>query len=189
MNVATRVLLLAQEHAPEGGGEATRLVFPAVDELIWGSIAFLVLFVALAKFAFPQLRSALAAREQAIRSELERAEQARLEAESKREEYDQRLADARNEADRIIREATETAEGLRRERVDRAETEARQIIEKARQDATQERERAFADLQRSVADLTLEAARRVIEQELSNPDAQRQLVERFIATAGTGTNN
>jgi hypothetical protein len=29
----------------------------------------------------------------------------------------------------------------------------------------------------------------VLEQELSNPDAQRQLVERFIATAGQGTNN
>ena len=182
------LVLLAQEHAPEGGGdEATRLVLPAIDELIWGAIAFTILFVALSKFAFPALRKGLEAREQAIRSELERAEQARLEAESKREEYDRLIADARNEADRIIREATEQAEGLKRERVEKAEEEARALIDKARQEASQERDRAFAELQRTVADLTLEAASRVIDQELSDPAAQRRLVEQFIASTTAGS--
>ncbi len=190
MNLVTRLVFLAQEHAPEAGGDAaTRLVLPAIDELIWGTIAFGILFIALAKFAFPQMKKALAAREQAIRSELERAEQARLESEAKREEYDRLIAEARNEADRIIREATDAAEANRRERVDKVEEEARGIIEKARQDAAQERDRAFAELQRTVADLTLEASKRVIEQELSNPDAQRQLIERFIESAGAGANN
>ncbi len=193
MNLGMRLLLLAQEHAPETaehGAEAadpTRLVLPAIDELIWGAIAFGILFFVLAKVAFPALRKGLEAREQAIRSELERAEQARLEAEAKREEYDRRIADARSEADRIVREATEQAEGLRRERVERAEEEARGVIEKARADASEERNRAFTELQRTVADLSLEAARRVIDQELANPDAQRQLVESFIAS--TGQNN
>jgi F-type H+-transporting ATPase subunit b len=179
-------LLLAQE---AGGGEATRVVLPETDELIFGAIAFFLLLFVLSKVAFPALRKGLAEREQAIRSELERAEQARLEAETKREEYDRQLADARAEADRLMREATEAGEAVRRERVGRAEEEARQIVEKARQDAAQERERAFADLQRTVADLSLDAASRVIEQELSNPDTQRQLVERFIATASSGANN
>jgi F0F1-type ATP synthase membrane subunit b/b' len=57
-------------------------------------------------------------------------------------------------------------------------------VEKARTEAGQERDRAFAELQRTIADLSLEAARRVIEQELSDEGAQRQLVERFIASAG-----
>jgi F-type H+-transporting ATPase subunit b len=180
-----RLLLLAQEHAPEAGGDAaTRLVLPEIDELIWGVIAFGILFFALSKFAFPALRKGLEAREQAIRSELERAEQARLEAETKREEYDRRIAEARSEADRIVREATEQTEVLRRERLEKAEDEARQLIEKARQEASQERDRAFAELQRTIADLTLDAAQRVIEQELSDPAAQRRLVESFIASAG-----
>jgi len=166
---------------------STGLVLPKVDEFIWALIAFVILFAVLAKLAFPALRKGLEAREQAIRGELERAEQSRLEAEQKREEYDRRIADARNEADRIVREATESAEAVRRERTSKAEDEARQIIDKARADAATERERAFADLQRTVADLSLEAARRVLEQELSDPEAQRQLVERFIQT--TGANN
>ena len=173
--------------AQEAGGGATRLVLPEKDELIWGIVAFAVLFIGLAKLAFPALKKGLENREQAIRSELERAEQARLEAESKREEYERSIADARSEADRIVREATEQGEAVRRERVAKAEEEARGIIDKARTDAGQERDRVFGELQRTIADLTLDAARRVIEQELSNPDAQRQLVERFISS--TGANN
>ena len=184
MNLATRLLFLAQEHAEEGGGEATRLVLPEIDELIWGTIAFAILFGLLSRVAFPALRKGLQAREQAIRAELERAEQARVEAEQKREEYDRRIAEARDEADRLVKEATEAAEEVRRERIARGEDEARQIVEKARGEAAQERDRAFAELQRTVADLSLEAARRVLEQELSDEAAQRQLVERFIASAG-----
>jgi F-type H+-transporting ATPase subunit b len=184
---ATRMLLLAQEHAPEATEHAdpTRLVLPAIDELIFGTLAFGLLFLLLAKVAFPALRQGLAAREQAIRSELERAEQARLESDAKREEYDRRLAEARTEADKIIRDATEAAEAIRRERQTKGEEEARQIVEKARAEAASERDRAFAELQGTIADLSLEAARRVLEKELSDEGAQRQMVEQFIATAGS----
>jgi F-type H+-transporting ATPase subunit b len=174
------VLLLAAEAAES----STRIVLPEIDELIFGAVAFFLVLFLLARVAFPGLRKGLQAREDAIRGELERAEQARLEAEQKREQYDASLAKAREEADRIIHEATETAESVRRERTQRAEDEARQIIEKARQDADQERQRAFAELQRSMADISIEAARRVLDKELSDPNAQRQLVEQFIATTG-----
>jgi F-type H+-transporting ATPase subunit b len=184
----TQLLLLAQEHAPEAADPA-RVVLPEWNELIFGAIAFFILFGFLAWKAFPALRKGLQAREDAIRSELERAEQARLEAEQKREEFDRKIAEARGEADRILKEASEAAEGIRQDRVSKAEEEARSIVEKARQDAGQERERAFGELQRTMADLTLEAARRVLEQELSDPNAQRQLVERFIESAGAGANN
>jgi F-type H+-transporting ATPase subunit b len=188
MNLAMRLLQLAQEHAPEAGAESTRIVLPEIDEVIFGAIAFFILLALLSRVAFPAMRKGLESREQAIRSELERAEQARLEAEQKREEYDRLIADARSEADRIVREATEAAEGVRRDRVARAEDEARQIIEKARQDADQEKHRAFADLQRVMADISIEAATRVLNQELSDPGAQRQLVEQFIAETGSRGN-
>ncbi len=187
MSIGTAVLLLAQEHAPEAA-DPTRVVLPEWNELIWGAVAFFLLFGALAKFAFPRLRQSLQAREDAIRSELERAEQARLESEQKREEYERQLADARGEADRIVREAGEAAEGLRRDRIARAEEEARQIVEKARQDAEQEKTRAFADLQRVMADISIEAATRVLNKELSDPTAQRQLVEQFIAESSAQGN-
>jgi F-type H+-transporting ATPase subunit b len=167
---------------------ATRIVLPEIDELIWGGLAFLVVLLLLSRVAFPALRKGLEARQDAIRSELERAEQARLEAEQKREEYERRIAEARQEADRIIHEATEASEGVRRERIAKAEEEARQIVEKARADAAGERDRAFAELRASLADISIEAASRVLGKELSDPQAQRQLVEQFIASAAAPGN-
>jgi F-type H+-transporting ATPase subunit b len=178
-----QLMLLAQE----AGESATRIVLPKLDELIWGAIAFIIVFALLSRVAFPALRKGLAAREQAIRGELERAEQARLEAEQQREDYERRIAQAREEADRIIREATEAGEAVRRERTQRAEDEARQMIDKARQDAEQEKHRAFAELQRAMADISIEAATKVLGRELSDPTAQRQLVDQFISeTAASG---
>jgi F-type H+-transporting ATPase subunit b len=160
---------------------ATRIVLPEIDELIWGGLAFAVVLLLLSRVAFPALRKGLEARQNAIRDELERAEQARLEAEQRREEYEGRLAQARQEADRIIAEATEAAESVRRERTTKAEEEARQIVEKARADAAGERDRAFAELRSSLADISIEAASRVLGKELSDPQSQRQLVEQFIS--------
>lgn len=178
--------LLAAEAEAEAE-HATRVVLPAWDELIFGAIAFAVLFFLLWRVAFPALRKGLEQREHAIRSELERAEQARLEAEQRREEYEAQLAKAREEADRITREATEAAEAIRRDRTAKAEEEARQIVEKARADAAGERDRAFAELRVQLADISIEAATRVLGKELSDPQAQRQLVEQFIAqTASSG---
>lgn len=172
--------------AEEGG--ATRVVLPETDELIMGFVAFAIFFIVMARLVFPNLRRSLKAREDAIRGELERAEAARLEAEEQREEYRRRLAEAREESDRIIREASESAEELRRERTERADEEARQIVEKARADAGQERDRLLGELQRQVADLSIEAARRVIGQELTDEAAQRRLVDDFIEEVGATGN-
>ncbi len=175
------VMLLAADNA-------TRIVLPEIDELIWGGLAFLVVLLLLSKVALPNLRKALQARQDAIRNELERAEQARLEAEQKREQYERQIADARQEADRLIHEATEAAEAARRDRLAKAEEEAHQIVEKARADAAGERDRAFAELRASLADISIEAASRVLGKELSDPQAQRQLVEQFIASAAAPGN-
>lgn len=183
---ASTVLVTLAQAAEEGG--ATRVVLPEIDELIMGTVAFVLFFLVMARLVFPNLRRSLKAREDAIRGELERAEAARLEAEEQREEYRRRLAEAREEADRIIREASESAERLRQERTERADEEARQIVERARQDAAQERDRLLGEIRRQVADLSIEAARRVIGQELTDEAAQRRLVDDFIEQVGAAGN-
>lgn len=179
-----QLLLAVAEEAAEAGG-ATRVIAPAIDELVIGSLAFLIFFAFMAKLVFPRLREGLKAREQSIRGELERAEQTRVDAEEQREELRRQLAEARTQADQIMRDETAAAEQRVRDIVSRAEEEARQIVAKARVEAEGERGRVFADLRSQVADLSLEAARRVVERELSDPQAQRQLVDQFISSVGT----
>src|SRR5918999_2547904 len=114
--LATTIWFWAQEHAPEGGTttehepSGTDLILPAIDELIWGAVAFAVVYFVLNKFAFPALRKNVEARENQIQSDLEAAENAKHEAQRERDQYKKQIADARSEANKIIEEARQSAE-------------------------------------------------------------------------------
>src|SRR3954465_14471836 len=71
-------------------------ILPAKNELIWGTISFVVLFALLYKFAWPGLKNGLEARTERIRSDLDAAETAKSDADRVLEEYRAQLADARN---------------------------------------------------------------------------------------------
>lgn len=176
-------LLLAAEE--EAGGGASRVVLPATDELIFGSIAFFAFFILMAKMVFPKFRAALAAREQAIRDDLSKAEQTRVEAESIRDSLNEELAHGKARADEIVRTETAAAEARGKEIVARAETQAAEVVAKAREEALNERGRVFGDLRSEVATLSIDAAQRVLERELADPAAQKQLVDQFIASQGS----
>jgi F-type H+-transporting ATPase subunit b len=183
------LVLLAQEHA-ETTDESTRFILPHVDELVWGSIAFLILLIALWKLAFPKINQLLADRASKIRSGLEQAEQSKVEADKLLEQYRRQLDEARGEAAKIIEESKRTAEALRRELIAKAEQESQEIVQRARQEVQGEAARARQALQADLVSLSLELARRVIERELSQPETAKQLVERTIAElAGTAPGN
>lgn len=165
-------------------------VLPDPDELLWGSLFFLVLLAVLIKFVFPKVNEGLAKRTAKIQGQMDAAEGVRREADTVLEDYRRQLADARSEASRIIEEGKRTAEALKADITARAETEAREIVARAQADVAGERDRAIASLQRSVGELSLTLAGRVIGAELANPEAQRALVDRAIAdlSGGNGRN-
>jgi F-type H+-transporting ATPase subunit b len=180
--------LLTRFAAEEGAKELE--VLPDPDELLWGSLFFLVLLIVLIKFVFPKVNEGLAKRTAKIQGQMDAAEAVRREADGVLEEYRRQLADARTEASRIIEEGKRTAEALKADITARAEAEAREIVARAQADVAGERDRAIASLQRSVGDLSLTLAGRVIGAELANPEAQRALVDRAIAelSGGNGRN-
>jgi len=167
--------------------EETRFVLPDKIELVWGSIAFLILFVFLAKKAFPAINKMLAERSAKIREGLERSEEAKVEAERLLDQYRRQLDEARGDAQKIIEEAKRTAESLRQDLVANAEREAQEIVTRARTDVAGEADRAKQALRAELASLSLDLATRVIERELAQPESARQFVERTIAElAATG---
>jgi F-type H+-transporting ATPase subunit b len=165
-------------------------VLPGKDELIWGSVAFLVLVVVMIKFVFPKMRTALAERAAKIQGQLEEADRTKREADQILDQYRAQLNDARAEVSRIIEEGKKTAESLRKDLVAKAEVEAQSIVQRARQEVSGERDRALQELRSTLGDLSIQLAQRIIEKELAQPEAQRQLVERAIEDlTRTGSNN
>ena len=156
---------------------------PENNEIIWGSLAFLVLLVAMWKWGVPAVKNMEKAREDRIRNDLEGAEKARTEAESEKAQYDRQIADARNEAGSIIDEARQSAEQVRRDLIARAEQDANEIRARAQADIANQHTQAMAQLKNEVAQLSIDLAGRIVERNLDN-DTNRQLVESFLEQAG-----
>lgn len=169
--------------ATEAGGEETRsgvdVILPAAAELFWGAVAFVILYVVLAKFAFPRLNETLDERRASIQGRLEDAEERLAEADRIKQRYEEQLADAKSEANRIIEEAKSTAESLRRDIVAKAEAEAQTIVSRAQQEVAAERDRALQQLRQEVGTLSVELASRIVEKELDQASHQ-ELVDRYI---------
>jgi F-type H+-transporting ATPase subunit b len=154
-------------------------ILPAKNELIWGSISFVVLLAALYKFAWPGLKAGLEARAERIRADLDAAETAKAEADHVLTDYKAQLADARNESARIIEEARQAADALRRDQEQRLQNELAQLRERAAADIESAKRQAIADLKDEVAELAIGAAEVIVQHNLDR-DTQVGLVESYI---------
>jgi F-type H+-transporting ATPase subunit b len=181
-------LVVAQEHVEEPANDPEHL-YPHVEELIVGAIAFGVLFFFMAKWVLPRLGKLLDDRRQKIQGSLEEAERAKRDADQLLAEYQQKLKDAGTEAGRIIEESRKTAEQMRKDLLAKAEDESRQIVAKAQEEVRAERDRAVRALRRELAEASVELAARVVGETLDK-DRHVRLVEQFIdEVAGMSSGN
>ena len=180
--VVTPSLALAEEAQEAGPGLS--LIIPKMNEFIPALIAFLILWYVLAKFAWPAIVGMLDKRAETIKNNLDEAEAAKIEAQRSLEEYKEQLAAARREAAGIIDEARVAGEQVKADITAQAQAEAEEIVAKAKKSIEKEKIAAIADLQGSVADISVSVAGRLIGQDLSDAD-QRKLIEKYVAEAGT----
>lgn len=174
------IVLAAEEKNP---------ILPDVAELVYGTLAFIIVFAVLAKFAFPALGKMLKERSAKIQGNLDSAEQARVSAESELADYRTQLAGARDESNRIIEEARRTADQLRRDLQAKAEQEAQATVARAQEEIRAERDRVFQDLRAQVGVIAVELAGRVVGESL-DPSAHQRLIDEYIEqVAGAGNGN
>lgn len=174
------------ENALEDCKKAKSLLVPALPEIIWGGLAFLIVLAVLMKFAFPALKKGLKDREEKIREDIESASRAREEAETEAAQYRAAIGDARSEANTILEEARADAERIRRDVVGRAEAEANEVRERAQEDIRLAQERAMSDLRAQVADLSIGLAEKVVERNLDRA-TQQALIDSYIDSVGSGS--
>jgi F-type H+-transporting ATPase subunit b len=172
--------LLEEGKTADDCQKSPSLIMPATNELIFGALSFIIVFAALAKFAYPAIKNGMEQRSNRIRESLDEANRAKTEADGILEEYQRQLADARNESNRIIEEARQTADQLRRDLVARAEQEAQDLRQRTQEDIAAAQQRAMTDLQSQVRDLTIELAEKVVGRQLDR-DTNRALIDSYIA--------
>ena len=101
--LASVALFAAEEGATEFHAENTWL--PESSEILWGTIAFLIVLFLLIKFAAKPIGASLQGRTERIANEIESAAKARTDAEAEVARVRQNLADVDTERTRILAEA------------------------------------------------------------------------------------
>lgn len=171
-------ILAAEGHEPNG------FWLPHdINEVIWGTLAFLIVAALLWLKALPFAKQAMASRSDRIATELSDAETARTEAEAELADLQSKLANAESERQRIIAEARQSAEALGAQLLARAEEDAAGIRARGVADAESAKHQAIADLQADVAALALGAAEAVITQSMDDA-TQQSLIDGYIDQVG-----
>ena len=67
--------------------DAPKMIFPELNEIIWGGAAFLILLVVMVKKGFPAVKGAMDARAERIRADLDAAETAKSDAQAVQADY------------------------------------------------------------------------------------------------------
>ena len=159
-------------------------ILPHMDEFIPMLVAFIILWVILAKFGWPVFDRMLEKRANTIRDDLKNAEEARQESERLLAEYREQLEGAKTQAQQMLNNARQSCEAMESEMKAKAQAEAAAIVAKAKVAIEAEKQTAISDLQSSVVDLSVDVATRVIGEDFSDEE-HRKLIERYVKEAGS----
>ncbi len=161
-------------------------ILPLWGELIFGLIAFGILYWIVAKKVVPRLEEVYAERTAAIEGGMQQAEQAQAEAQAALEQYQAQLHEARAEANRIREEAREQGASIIAELRAQAQTEAARITDSAKKQIDAERQQAIVQLRTEVGALSTDLASRIVGESLHDETRQKGIVDRFLAELEAG---
>ncbi len=152
--------------------------------VIMQAVAFILLVLFMAKFAFGPVGNAIDTRQKEITDTLEQIAADRRAMERTRSDYEQRLANIEAEAREHITGAVKQAQEEASLIITRAREEASTFKDRAVSEIEQERRKAIAEIRSEMSDLAVVAASKILEREI-NPAVHRELIGDFISQVGT----
>ncbi|TNF27601.1 MAG: F0F1 ATP synthase subunit B [Bacteroidetes bacterium] len=156
------------------------LVTPGIGLIIWMTIAFLIVWVGLGKFAWPAILETIKEREENISNALKSAENAKAEMAKLQADNEQILKQAREERDSMLKDAKEIREKLIAEAEADAKAKGEKMIADAQAGIEAQKTAAMAEIKNHVATLSIEIAEKILKAELADGSKQKQLVDNLL---------
>jgi F-type H+-transporting ATPase subunit b len=180
-------LPMAEDIPYDGKGYTTvNPILPPTGELIIGSLASIIVFAALYKFAGPVIRDFFKDRTSRVQRELEESAAAKSDAEAEAERIRQAKGDIDSERTRLYAEADEEAEALLAQGRERIDTEMAELERRADAEIEAAASRSGDELSAEIVRYSSAAIERVVKNTLDDA-AQQELIEGFIARVGVGS--
>ena len=153
--------------APAGEGGLLALLGIDPKTIIIQAIGFLVVLLVLWKFVFGKVGGLLEERRTEIATQSEQLRTDREELDRLTAETRQRLADIETEAQAKIQAAIEQGNAERQQILTQARQEADDEVARARSEIQREKDEAISELRGVVAELAIDAASKIISEELT----------------------
>ncbi len=145
------------------------------DLAIWTGVVFVVLFLVLRIFAWPQISEALEERERKITANIAAAQAQNDEAKRLLAEHEAKLAATAGEVRDMLDEARRDAESIRKRIEGEGQKAAKEELDRAVREIGRARDAAVQELAIASANVAVDLARGVVQSDIS-PDRQKQLV-------------
>ncbi len=134
---------------------------------------FIIVAVALKRFAYEPILKILDERRNTIATGLENAAKSKQELANAEAQRHDIVRQANDTANRMVEDAKKSAEVAAQRRLQEATREAEQIVTAARQATAQEREKVFAELRKELVRLVIDATGRASGKVLTADDQER----------------
>ncbi|MBC7442219.1 MAG: F0F1 ATP synthase subunit B [Ramlibacter sp.] len=161
--------------------KAENPLLPAVYDIVWSSLIFVVILFFFWKLVLPRMQKLLDDRAEAIEGNIAKADDAQRKAEAALEQYTAQLADARAEAGQIREHARVDGQKIIAEHKDQALAEAARVTLSAKAQIEAERQAAVVSLRSEVGTLAIDLASGVIGESLTDDAKATAIVDRFLA--------
>jgi len=156
------------------------LFTPDFGLIFWMFVVFVILFLILAKFAWPSIVKSLESRADLIDKGVEYAQNAKEQLDNAHAEYDKYIKEAQKQQADILREASKMKTQIIEEAKDAAALEAKKVMEAAKLSIEQTRKEAETQFRKEVSCFALQIAEKVTRNALKDDKAQEELVDKLL---------
>ncbi|MGB5172676.1 F0F1 ATP synthase subunit B [Eudoraea sp.] len=152
----------------------------SIGLFFWQTLLFLALLFLLWRYAWNPILNAVNDREKGIRDALAAADEAKKEMQNVTADNEKLLKEARAERESLLKEAREIKDKIVTEAKDIAQVEGDKLIKQAKASIESEKKAAMAEIKNQVAELSVEIAEKIIQEQLANKEKQLKLVDEML---------
>lgn len=156
------------------------LLTPDPGLLFWMLLAFVIVFIILAKFGFPVITKMVEDRKNYIDESLKKAREANEKLANIQSESELIMRQAREKQAEILKEAMATRDNIIKEARDKADIESKKIIESVKEQIKVEKDLAIRDIRSQIINLSTQVSEKVLRRELDDNNKQLSYIDSLL---------
>ena len=156
------------------------LLTPDPGLLFWMLLAFVIVFIILAKFGFPVITKMVEDRKNYIDESLKKAREANEKLANIQSESELIMRQAREKQAEILKEAMATRDNIIKEARDKADIESKKIIESAKEQIKVEKDLAIRDIRSQIINVSTQVSEKVLRRELDDNNKQLSYIDSLL---------